>query len=383
MIKRKKILGIFGNVANAGQERANCDVYALLNKHYTLKVLVNKRGFHWHLQPFFEKQGISFDRITFPWEMSFGKSMREILQWVGDIIQNNIEFIKIYRKYKPDYIHIGNEYMFRTLIIPLLCCRAKINFRLGDRPFIKRFYNRLFWKLISKRVNIFVCDTNFILGLLHNAGRSCKALDIVLYHPAPLRSPSTLFKNDRNDDIIRIGYIGQINHSKGVDILLKSAIEICKNNEKVEFFFAGNIDNNLFYDKILSQMTADLSLSIRNRIRFVGQIEDANGFFDSLSIHVAPSVHEEPYGLVMVEAKQNHKASIIFPSGGMPELIEHGKTGYICSEKTSEALVEAIEYYVQHPEEIKKQGAAAYNSLKQLNISVEHFSSVWLKVYSE
>lgn len=273
--------------------------------------------------------------------------------------------------------------MFRTLIIPLLCCRAKINFRLGDKPFIKRFYNRLFWKLINKRVNIFICDTNFILELLHNSGRSLKSADVVLYHTAPMRNPSTLFTDDRNDEIIRVGYIGQITHSKGVDILLKSAIEICNNNEKVEFVFAGNIDNNLFYDKILSQMTTDLSSAIKNRIKFVGQIEDANGFFKSLSIHTAPSVNEEAYGLVIVEAKQNHKASIIFPSGGMLELIEHGKTGYICPEKTSEALVDAIEYYVQHPDEIQKQGEAAFDSLKELNISEEHFSSVWLKVYSE
>ena len=42
-MRKKRILGIFGNVANAGQERANSDVYKLLaqDDKYDLRVLVN------------------------------------------------------------------------------------------------------------------------------------------------------------------------------------------------------------------------------------------------------------------------------------------------------------------------------------------------------
>ncbi len=56
-MRKKRILGIFGNVANAGQERANSDVYKLLaqDDKYDLRVLVNDRGFHWCLQPFLNK----------------------------------------------------------------------------------------------------------------------------------------------------------------------------------------------------------------------------------------------------------------------------------------------------------------------------------------
>ncbi len=60
--QNEKILGIFGNVANAGQERANCDVYKLLAKQpdKELLVLVNDRGFDWNLRPFFERNSIRF-----------------------------------------------------------------------------------------------------------------------------------------------------------------------------------------------------------------------------------------------------------------------------------------------------------------------------------
>ena len=46
-------------------------------------------------------------------------------------------------------------------------------------------------------------------------------------------------------------------------------------------------------------------------------------------VHVCPSRWEEPYGLVAVEAKTVGIPSIIFPSGGLKELIEHGTNGYL------------------------------------------------------
>lgn len=81
-MKKIKILGIFGNVANAGQERANSDVYNLLSNEnkYNVLVLVNDRGFQWHLQPFFEKNSIPFKKIRFPWGIYSYSSIRDIFQ---------------------------------------------------------------------------------------------------------------------------------------------------------------------------------------------------------------------------------------------------------------------------------------------------------------
>lgn len=377
----KKILGIFGNVANAGQERANCDVYKLLASQADIEllVLVNDRGFDWNLRPFFERNSIRFKKIRFPWGIYRDSNIRYILQWTYDILANNVTFIYNYLKFSPDYIHIGNEYMFKTLVLPLSLCRAKIIFRLGDRPYTNGFYNRWFWKIISSRVDTFVCDTNYIKGLLNKTGRDNKS-DIVLYHPAPDRA-NVEEVSIQGSDSLKFGYVGQIRASKGVDIIVKAALEICKKHKDVEFWFAGNIKDNNFYSSSIATLLNQTQEDIRKRICFKGAIENIDAFYKAVDVHLAPSVAAEAYGLVIVEAKKNHRPTIIFPSGGMPELISDKVDGYICTSKDTDGLLQGIRYYLENPIEIKAQGENAYKSLDNLGINNENFAKRWLAIY--
>lgn len=345
-MKKIKVLGIFGNVANAGQERANCDVFKILanDENHELMVLVNDRGFNWHLKPFFDQNSIPYTIIRYPWGIYKNSSLFHVLQWMFDIIRNNIQYVCQYVKFRPDYIHIGNEYMYKTLIIPLSLCRAKINFRLGDRPCVSACYNKLLWKLITRKVNRFVCDTKFIKRLLVSAGRSADRGDIVLYHPAPERKVSVTTTMPKEPGRMVFGYVGQIKESKGVRVIVETARDICSRHNNVEFWFAGNYDNDFYYSEIkpiIDNMPEDSSA----RVRFLGQIENIDEFFSSIDVHLAPSTAEEPYGLVLVEAKKNARPSIIFKSGGMPELINHEVDGYICKSRDVAGLTEAVEQF--------------------------------------
>lgn len=382
-MKKIKILGIFGNVANAGQERANSDVYNLLSNEnkYNVLVLVNDRGFQWHLQPFFEKNSIPFKKIRFPWGIYSYSSIRDIFQWMSDIVLNNIQFIYNYVRFRPDYIHIGNEYMFKTLILPLSLCNAKIIFRLGDRPYIRRFYNRWFWKLIAKRVNTFVCDTYFIHNLLKEAGRN-NPHDIVLYHPAPERiSHSNGIQYSVNKDIITFGYVGQIKESKGVGLVVKCAYKLCRENPNIEFVFAGNIENNSYFQQSIKPILDEMPQEIKSRICFLGHIEDIDSFYSAIDVHVAPTLAEEPYGLVLIEAKKNHKPSIIMPSGGMLELVQHLQNGFICNSKDETGLTESIKYYLTHSDCIAEHGEDAFKSIDLLGITYDNFREQWISIY--
>lgn len=386
-MRKKRILGIFGNVANAGQERANSDVYKLLaqDDKYDLRVLVNDRGFHWCLQPFFEQNSIPFKKIRFPWGIYKNSSLRHIAQWIIDIFINNFQFIYNYLKFKPDYIHIGNEYMFKTLAIPLCLCRSKIIFRLGDRPYTNNSCNKFLWKLIAANVNTFVCDTHFIKNLLIQTGRN-NPNDVVLYHPAPNRVKTSANETDKSNQrssqrSIVFGYVGQINESKGVKLIVQCAEKICAERDDVEFWFAGTIYNNRFYTESIEPIMQAMPNDIRARIRFLGHVENIDLYYSMIDVHIAPSISEEAYGLVLVEAKKNHKPSIIFQSVGMPELICHTKNGFISNSKDIEGLIEGIRYYLERPEAIRLHGKNAFNSLSELGINFDNFRKQWLSIY--
>jgi 1,4-alpha-glucan branching enzyme len=88
---------------------------------------------------------------------------------------------------------------------------------------------------------------------------------------------------------------------------------------------------------------------------------------------------EEPYGLVAVEAKSVGIPSIIFPSGGLKELIEHGVNGWITRSKTAAELFNALEYYLLNLETVKEHGRNARRSLDALQL--KSFSERWFGIY--
>ena len=93
-----------------------------------------------------------------------------------------------------------------------------------------------------------------------------------------------------------------------------------------------------------------------------------------------PSVYEEPLSNVINEAKVNGRLSIIFNKGGMPELVEHLSTGYVCKTASSKCLYEALTYYYNNKEQIVIQNEKAKQSVIELGLTTELFAKKWLNV---
>lgn len=383
MKKNNRVLAIFGNVVNFGQERSNTEVFKLLvDNGYEVLALVNERGFHWHLQPVFDKFHIPYKKIRYPWGIYKTASLFHILQWGIDILLNNVQFIYYYIKFKPNFIHCGNEYMFKCLFIPLILLRAKIIFRLGDEPVIKYKYNLLFWKkVIVKRVDTLVCVSSFIQGKVKECGRigTTRNKDKVIYNFPPTRIISNVDKC-KSDDFV-LGFIGQISENKGVELLVKAAIVLCKKYSNIRFVFAGGIDDNPFADKMFTLLQKE-DIAIRKRISFIGLINNVASFYENINVCVTPSIYHEALGNVIVEAKLYRKPSVIFPTGGMPELIHHCHDGYICKGKNIDALIAGIEYYIQSPIKAEEHGEKAFCSIKEMKLDYESYKAQWLDIYA-
>ena len=101
-------------------------------------------------------------------------------------------------------------------------------------------------------------------------------------------------------------------------------------------------------------------------------------------VHVCPSVWEEPLGNVVVEAKTAAVSSIVFPAGGLPELVCHLEDGYICAAKTQEELARGLRHFLDHGRDYAKElGANARASLERLGINRENFTQEWKRVYEQ
>jgi len=80
---------------------------------------------------------------------------------------------------------------------------------------------------------------------------------------------------------------------------------------------------------------------IADRVHFGGFQKDVRPFLQEFSLFVHPS-YGEPFGLSIAEAMAMRKPVIACASGGVPEIITHGRDGLLVQERSTEAVAGAI-----------------------------------------
>jgi glycosyltransferase involved in cell wall biosynthesis len=81
---------------------------------------------------------------------------------------------------------------------------------------------------------------------------------------------------------------------------------------------------------------------IADRLHFGGYRQDVRPFLHEIDLFVHPS-YGEPFGLAIVEAMAMRKPVIACGTGGVPEIITHGRDGWLVEERSAEAVAVAIE----------------------------------------
>lgn len=146
--------------------------------------------------------------------------------------------------------------------------------------------------------------------------------------PANLLTPS-------NVPPAYLAFLGRIAPEKGI----KAAVGISE-AAGYELKVAAKVDvaNLAFYDTEIKPLFA------RSNVDFIGEInEKEKGPFLSGAIAlVFPICWKEPFGLVMIEAMACGCPTVAFRMGSVPEIIEHGVTGFVVD--TEEEAVEALRH---------------------------------------
>lgn len=71
--------------------------------------------------------------------------------------------------------------------------------------------------------------------------------------------------------------------------------------------------------------------------------EDKKAFFENADIFIFPTLNEA-FGLVLLEAMQHHLPCVSTTEGGIPGIIDDGKTGFLVPKHDAENLADKIEF---------------------------------------
>lgn len=286
--------------------------------------------------------GIDVDRIVIAGQ---GKSLREKIQ----------KYFNFYREIltvdfnKYDIVQIS--YPSHTYF-PLLFKRfhkAKFVVRLHGHDLIPISLLQkivlLFTKMSISKADIVVVPSNYFYTELL---KLATPKDYYIYPSGGLDTQRFYPKKNAKNKTFTIGYVGRLSSGKGIDVLLTAVA-------KLDFDFelmivgSGELEEEM---KVLASR-----LQKEQKVSFVGKIpnEKLVDFYNVFDIFVFPTLMNESFGNVAIEA-MGCKIPIIGSNiGGLTDYISDGNNGYLFEPGNADELADNITKFYNLPSTEKER----------------------------
>ncbi len=134
-------------------------------------------------------------------------------------------------------------------------------------------------------------------------------------------------------------FFGYVREYKGLKYLMRAMPEIFREDEKVRLWVVGEFGTDRDeYGNLIHE------LGIRNRIRVVDSYtpdREVEQYFAAADLVVLPYTSATQSGIVQI-AYGFTKPVIVTNVGGLPDVVEDGRTGYVVRPESPEAIAEAV-----------------------------------------
>jgi glycosyltransferase involved in cell wall biosynthesis len=172
-----------------------------------------------------------------------------------------------------------------------------------------------------------------------------------------------------------IGTISELHPNKGLIHALQAIHTFIRKGHQLHFIIIGEGKERKILEKKIHE------LELQHHVSLLGNVKDAAQYLKSLDIFLLSSVKEGlPY--VILEAGQAEIPMVASHIGGIPELTDDGRLAHLVKPKSSEDIVRAITYIIEH----RQEATRIAQELKQLigqRYAVDNMMSQTRKLYQD
>ena len=136
-----------------------------------------------------------------------------------------------------------------------------------------------------------------------------------------------------------VGVVGQVGPRKGQRYLLDCWPQLTRSIPNLKLAILGEFERDWPYVRQMRRRQfRDQEFA---RIRWIGRRKNVEDYMSAFDLCVVPS-EREPLGLVALEALATGTPVVATRTGGLPEIVEHGRNGLLVPRRNPAALASAI-----------------------------------------
>lgn len=279
-----------------------------------------------------------------------------------------------------DLIHIHHPFIFGAEMIRVIS-------RLRNVPYILTHHNDL--RDNGVKGKIFDIYSSFSTPLVFSGAAKCAVVSLdhathsrhrnyVINNPAkfveiPNGVDTKIFSPDvdgkkirteigiRDDAIVLlfIGVLDLAHHYRRVDLLINSLKKL--NDKSVHLIVVGDGKEAINYRELVN------NLGLTSQVHFLGKIPhyELPPVYAAADIFILPSVIQEAFPLVVLEAMASGKPAIVSNLPGVRSMIDDGENGYLVQPGNLQDLVNKIQLLLASPDKRREFGACGRSKVNK------------------
>jgi glycosyltransferase involved in cell wall biosynthesis len=246
-----------------------------------------------------------------------------------------------------------------------------------NMPIYQRLADKLLGRFTARGIAVSASVRDFMI----NDRSIPENLVEVIYNGAPMKMFAEKSMGEDDNYKSRLGIpedhrvvaiVGRLHKVKGHEYFLQAAKKVLEDYQKVTFLVVG--DGELM--EPLKEMSRDLE--IEDRVVFMGYSDSVSKVLQEVDIKVISSI-SEGIPLTLFEAMNAALPVVSTDVGGIKEILEEGKTGFLVPPKDPDALAEKVLLLLNEKELLQNMSVAAKEASRKFDVSsnVRKFETIY------
>ncbi len=286
---------------------------------------------------------------------------------------------RIIKELRPDIVHAHDPHAVALASLalsfltsgkcPSLIASRRVAYHLKAHAFSR-------WKY--HQVNCFVAASNAINQILVSDGIDperivtvYEGIELHRVQAEPAANIHAEFWLPTHAPIV--GAVAALTHEKGHKYLIEAAALILREVPDARFVILGEGELRSSLERQIKELHLD------KHVLLPGFRADILSFIKSFDVFVMSSLFEG-LGTSLLDAMALSKPTVASNTGGIPEVVSHGETGFLVPPRDASDLAGAISKLLKDPEQRERMGRAGLERVKRL-FSAEQMVEKTLGVY--